>query len=141
MSGSYVYYLYQNNCNEAMPFLTLNEWLESPRVLKRGDPCLHLDKLREIRWFIGQAQREWIFQTFTLLEPSTVQTFSGGRYYDSRGKKQRTLKMGGVDFSRQGQDFRLFRLDPRHFHANLKDLYTLSGVGDAAAFDLSDLGA
>ncbi|QSQ17080.1 hypothetical protein [Myxococcus landrumensis] len=140
-NGNSHYYLYQNNCNVAMPFLTLNEWLESPRATKQGDPCQHLDKLREIRWFIGLSQREWIFQTFTLLDTSAVRTFSGGKYIGALDDEPRTLKMGGVDYKRQGQDFRLFRLDPKDFHANLKELYKLSGVGDTADFDLDALGA
>ncbi|MCY1039730.1 hypothetical protein OV208_00240 [Corallococcus sp. bb12-1] len=141
MDGNYVYHHYQNNCNEAMPFLTLNEWLASPRSRKRGNPCDHIDRLREIRSFIGLSQREWIFQTFTLLDTSTVRTFAGGKYNDPLGDKQRTLKMGGVDYTVQGQDFMLFRLDPRDFHKNLVDFYTLSGVSrDAARFDLTELG-
>ncbi|CAM3214514.1 hypothetical protein G4177_26845 [Corallococcus sp. ZKHCc1 1396] len=140
-NGDYVYHHYQNNCNEAMPFLTLNEWLASPRSRKRGDPCEHINKLREIRWFIGLSQREWIFQTFTLLDTAKVRTFASGKYHDPLGDKPRTLKMGGVDHSTQGQDFMLFRLDPRDFHKNLVDFYGMSGVGaEAARFNLEDLG-
>ncbi|RKG98969.1 hypothetical protein D7V97_32285 [Corallococcus sp. CA053C] len=141
MDGNYVYYHYQNNCNVAMPFLTLNEWMASNRSRKRGNPCEHIDRLREIRWFIGQSQREWIFQTFTLLDTAAVRTFAGGQYLDSISNKRRTLKMGGVDYKDQGQDFTMARIDPETFRKNLRELYTLAEVGaEAARFNLEELG-
>ncbi len=121
--ADYHYYLYQANQAVAFPMFGLQDWLKTGRSRIQGDPREHIKNLRRLDGFIFTQCRDWVIDTFTPLDRSTLKVSAGGWYVDPADQVRRQLPNGEMPLSQRGHKFTLAPIEESVFREKLRTMY------------------